>query len=52
MADQCKQRMALCHIGLVKGHGDHLVNQPCDWDLSHGSGWDSDLEVCSMSHRK
>jgi len=26
--DQCKQRVALCHIGLVKDHGGHLVNQP------------------------
>ena len=21
--------MSLCHIGLVKDHGGHLVNQPC-----------------------
>jgi len=24
-ADQCKQRMALCHIGLLKDHYGHLV---------------------------
>jgi len=23
MADQCKQRVALCHIELVKDHGGH-----------------------------
>jgi len=28
MADQCKQRPALCHIGLAKDRGGHLVNQP------------------------
>jgi len=27
-ADQCKQRGALCHIGLAKDRGGHLVNQP------------------------
>jgi len=27
MADQCKQRGALCHIGLAKDRGGHLVNQ-------------------------
>jgi len=32
IADQCKQRGALCHIGLAKDHGGHLVNQP---RLSH-----------------
>jgi len=21
--------VSLCHIGLVKDHGGHLVNQPC-----------------------
>jgi len=26
--DQCKQRGALCHIGLAKDRGGHLVNQP------------------------
>jgi len=25
--DQCKERLSLCHIGLVKVHGGHLVNQ-------------------------
>jgi len=25
---QFKQRVSLCHIGLVKDHGSHLVNQP------------------------
>jgi len=29
IADQCKQRGALCHIGLAKDRGGHLVNQPC-----------------------
>ena len=28
IADQCKQRGVLCHIGLVKDRGGHLVNQP------------------------
>jgi len=28
MVDQCKQRRVLCHIGLVRDHGAHLVNQP------------------------
>ena len=28
IADQCKQRGALCHIGLAKDRGGHLVNQP------------------------
>ena len=28
IADQCKQRGMLCHIGLVKDRGGHLVNQP------------------------
>ena len=26
--DQFEQRVSLCHIGLVKDHGGHLVNQP------------------------
>jgi len=26
MVDQCKQRGVLCHIGLVRDHGGHLVN--------------------------
>ena len=29
MVDQCKQRGVLCHIGLVRDHGDYLVNQSC-----------------------
>ena len=29
IVDQCKQRGALCHIGLAKDRGGHLVNQPC-----------------------
>jgi len=29
IADQRKQRGVLCHVGLVKDHGGHLVNQPC-----------------------
>jgi len=29
IADLCKQRGSLCHIGLVKDRGIHLVNQPC-----------------------
>jgi len=32
ITDQCEQRGALYHIGLVKDHGGHLVNQP---RLSH-----------------
>ena len=28
IVDQCKQRGALCHIGLAKDRGGHLVNQP------------------------
>jgi len=28
IADQCKHRGALCHIGLAKDRGGHLVNQP------------------------
>ena len=28
IADRCKQRWALCHIGLAKDRGDRLVNQP------------------------
>jgi len=28
IVDQCKQRGALCHIGLAKNHGGHPVNQP------------------------
>jgi len=28
IVDQCKQRGALCHTGLAKDHGGHLVNQP------------------------
>ena len=28
IADQCKQRGALCHVGLAKDRGGHLVNQP------------------------
>jgi len=28
IADQCKQRMELRHIGLVKDYDGHLVNQP------------------------
>jgi len=26
--NQCKQSGVLCHIGLVRDHGGHLVNQP------------------------
>jgi len=29
IADQCKQRGVLCHIGLVMDHDGHLVNQSC-----------------------
>jgi len=29
MVDQCKQRGVLCHIGLVRDHSGHLVNQSC-----------------------
>jgi len=25
---KCKQRVVLCHIGLVKDYGGHLINQP------------------------
>ena len=28
IVDKCKQRWALCHIGLAKDRGGHLVNQP------------------------
>ena len=28
IVDQCKQRGALCHIGLAKDRGGHLVYQP------------------------
>ena len=28
IVDQCKQRGMLCHIGLAKDRGGHLVNQP------------------------
>jgi len=28
IVDQCKQRGALCHVGLAKDRGGHLVNQP------------------------
>jgi len=28
IADLRKQRVALCHIGLAKDRGGHLVNQP------------------------
>jgi len=28
MTDQCKLRVSLCHIGLVKDHGSYLINQP------------------------
>ena len=28
LADQCKQRGALCHTGLAKDRGGHLINQP------------------------
>jgi len=27
--DHCKERMSLCHMGLVKDHGGHLVKQTC-----------------------
>ena len=32
IADQYKQKGVLCHIGLVRVHGGHLVNQP-SWSL-------------------
>jgi len=28
ITDRCTQRVSLCHIGLVKDSGGHLVNQP------------------------
>jgi len=28
ITDQFKQRVSLCHTGLVKDHAGHLVNQP------------------------
>jgi len=29
MVEQCKQRGVLCHIGLVRDHSGHVVNQHC-----------------------
>jgi len=29
LVNECKQRVSLCHIGLLKDRGGHLINQPC-----------------------
>ena len=44
IADQCKQRGALCHIGLAKDRGGHLVNQPryiTFWQVLRSNSWRS-----------
>jgi len=44
VVDQYKQRGALCHIGLAKDRGGHLVNQPrlsFFWQVLRNNSWTS-----------